>query len=142
MSELNKTILIKSFYSVQVEGKAAAAITPGMLVERTSAAVDTLQAQAAAAANCQKMVALEDDLQGNDIDDAYATGAPVKARIALPGDELLLVLATSQVIVKGDKLESAGAGLVRKLNAGTPLFVAREAVTTTTATGRIIGEAL
>ncbi len=142
MSEAHKTITVKSFYSCQGEAKAAAAITPGMLVERTSAAIDTVQAQATHSVNTPRMIALEDDLQGKTIDQAYATGDPVKFRTFLPGDEALVILATSQVIAKGDKLESAGAGLVRKLNAGVALGVATEAVTTTSATARIVMEVM
>jgi hypothetical protein len=132
------TIKVKKYLDIVEEFTANATIYPGMLVEEMS--TGKLRAHATAAGNAIPMFALEDELQGNDIDDNYADGDQVKFRIFLPGDVVNARLATSQVIAKDSKLESAGSGLLRALNAGTPIAVAREAVTTTTAVKRICAE--
>jgi hypothetical protein len=142
MSNDRRTILIRSFYSAQSEGLAAAVIQPGALVELTDATSDTVQLQATHSIKCAMNVAIEDDLQGNDIDDNYAEGAVVRYRTFLPGDRFYGRLATSQTITKGMKLESAGGGLLRELDAGQPLATAREAVTTTSAVANIAVEVL
>jgi len=96
------------------EAKASGAITPGHLVEITSAAVDTVLVHATAGGSVvARLFAVEDDLQGKDIDDAYATGTNVLYRAAEPGEEVNALIQNGQNIAKGDLLESAGDGTLR-----------------------------
>lgn len=54
--------------------------------------------------------AIEDALQGNTIDDAYASGDLVRFVHALPGDHILGILAAGQNVQDGTRLVSDGAG--------------------------------
>ena len=124
------------------EALASGTITPGHLVELTDADADTVKVQAAAKADCQLAFALEDDLQGNDIDDNYTAGKRVLYGIFQRGDEVYAILAAGQTITKGGALESAGAGALGAYTNGKKLAVAKESVTTTSAVGRIVVELL
>lgn len=108
------TIKIKKYSDVVIEKAAAAAtIYPGCLVYLNSA--DAVAVHVVAGGNVVPvMVALEDELQGKGIDDAYATGAKVQVWIPNRGDVFYGILADGQTIVKGDLLESNGAGYLQK----------------------------
>lgn len=128
----NRIVLVQS--GRLEERVAAAAITPGHLVEFTSA--DTVQKHSTAVGVAENAFAVEDALQGKTINDAYAAGDLVQIDIAAAGAERLVWIAVSQTIVKGDKLTSAGNGNLKKVAAGTdyPIAVAAEAVTTDAST--------
>ena len=102
------TVLVMSDFSLPKEAAAAGTITPGMLIERISAG--TVRAHAAAGQNAVPLFALEDDLQGNDIDDDYAALDNVLFRHFLPGDEVYTLLNDGETAVIGSFLESAGNG--------------------------------
>ncbi|OQX08805.1 MAG: hypothetical protein BWK76_23115, partial [Desulfobulbaceae bacterium A2] len=57
---------------IRYEALANAALTPGHLLYLLS--TGKVAVHATAAGNAEKMFAVEDDLQGNDIDDAYSSG--------------------------------------------------------------------
>jgi hypothetical protein len=63
------------------------------------------------------MFALEDELQGKGIDDAYAAGDRVQCWIPNRGEVVLAILADGASVEEGDFLESNGAGY---LQAHTP----------------------
>ncbi len=107
-----KTIFLKGL-GVRRERTAVAAITPGHLVEITSA--DAVQVHSTAGGLAQKAFAVEDDLQGNSISDAYATGDRVQYNIAARGDEVNALIADGEAIAIGDKLVSAGDGTLKEL---------------------------
>ena len=108
-----KTIKLKKYSDVIEELVAAGAITPGMLLEYTSAG--KVQAHQNAGQNALPMVALEDELQGNGIDDAYAADDPVQVWIPYRGDHAYLILKDdTEAVSEGDLLESAGGGYVQK----------------------------
>lgn len=116
------SIIIKSYTKVQEEITATAvAITPGMLLELTSAGL--VQAHSSASGNVLPMFAFEDDLQGKSIDDAYAVSVKVQVLIPRTGDQLQGILADGQSVAKGDFLESNGAGLLQKHEAGSAAVV-------------------
>ena len=99
----------------QKEGLAAAGITPGHLLERTTTA-KTVQVHSTSMGNVTpKIFALEDDLQGNDIDDAYSAADPVKLIIAYPGDEILARYPTGigYTPAINDRMVSNGNGELR-----------------------------
>lgn len=142
-----KTVTVKSLYFVQKEALANAAITPGHLVELMS--TGKLRVHAGAGQNAQRAFAIEDSLQGKEIGEAYSSSNQVLYRIYQRGDEVYAILTTSQTIVIGDFLESAGNGTLRKHStdsAGVVEYpeaivgIALEAKTTTSAVARILVE--
>ena len=106
-----KTIKIKSYLDVQEELIANAAVTPGMLVELTSAGL--VQAHSNAGRNALQMFALEDEMQGNGIDTAYAVSVPVQVWIPGRGDQVYGILADGENAAIGDFLESNGDGYLK-----------------------------
>lgn len=104
-----KTIKLKKYSDVIEEYDASATIIPGELLE-----MDTngdVKPHATAGGNIGPvMFALEDELQGDEIDDTYASGDPVQVWIPGRGDEVYAILADGQNASIGDFLESAGTG--------------------------------
>ena len=111
----NRTIPVKWFVRIQEELNAKSAIMPGMLLDRSAA--NTLFPHDIAGGFAQRIFALEDDLQGKGIDDAYAAGDLVQYGYFRNGDVVLAILADGQNIAIGDALESAGGGLLQKSTA-------------------------
>ncbi len=108
MSDENRIHLGGEF--VHEEALASGVIQPGMLVELTSATADTVRAHAAEGGRAERMFAVEDALQGNTIDDNYASGDLVMLCIALPGSSVFAILKAGENVAKGAKLVSAGDG--------------------------------
>lgn len=84
------------------------AITPGHLVERGGA--QECQKHSTANGSALPMFALENDLVGDDLDDAYASGETVQLGVFAPGEEVQAWLAYGETISEGDPLTSAGDG--------------------------------
>jgi hypothetical protein len=105
------TVKIKKYSDVIEEMTAHAAITPGMLLQLNNDG--TVQAHTAEGGNALPMFALEDELQGKGIDDAYASGDKVQVWIPGRGDVVNALLEDGQVAAIGDWLESNGAGLLQ-----------------------------
>jgi hypothetical protein len=83
------TIKLKKYLDVIDEFIADGEITPGMLLSITSDNKVT-----AVISNCYHiLVALEDELQGKTIDDAYVTGTPVQVWTCVPGEVAYMLLA-------------------------------------------------
>jgi len=122
------TIKLKKYLDVIIEAPAAAGITPGHLVELTSAGA--VQANGTAAdTSVAKWFALEDELQGKNIDTAYVTGDKVQVWCAVPGEEVYAFLKDGQNVAVGAILESAGDGSLKAFSAaGAAVAVALEAV--------------
>lgn len=94
------------------ELNAAGAITPGHLLVRDGSG--TVVVHATAGGRAQAMFARENDLQGDDITVAYASGDLVQMLFFPKGGEVnALVAAAAPAIVVGDFLESAGDGTLR-----------------------------
>lgn len=145
-----KTVILKRYNNVQFEAIAAEAIAPGSLVEVTSAG--KVKNHATAQGNAIPYFVMEDAILGKTINDNVAKDDLARVMVAGRGDEVNAILNTSQTIVVGDLLASAGDGTLEKFTAikcdsdasagavTTPLqavAVALEAVTTTSATKRI-----
>jgi len=109
---MNNTIKIKKYSDVIEEYKAAGTITPGMLLQLTSA--DKVQAHANAGQNQLPMFALEDELQGRGIDTDYTADNQVQVWVPYRGDMVYALLNDGETVVIGDYLESAGNGKLRK----------------------------
>ena len=74
---------------------------------------------ATAGGSCQKLFALEDELQGKIVTDAYSSGDIVQFHVAQRGDEVQAILKASENVAIGDALESAGDGTLQKYVANT-----------------------
>lgn len=111
------TIKIKKWSDVVEEYEANAAITPGHLIELMS--TGKVRAHANAAQNALPMFALENELEGEDIDTDYAAGDKVQCWIPGRGDVVYALLADGESVVPGDFLESAGDGTLQKHVADT-----------------------
>lgn len=106
------TIIAKNYSKVIEEYPAAAAITPGHLIQLVSAG--TVQKHATASGNAFPMFALEDSLQGKGIDEDYAAADRVQCWIPGRGDMVNAILKDGQSVVAGDFVESAGDGTLQK----------------------------
>lgn len=104
------TIILKGD-PIRKEKVAGAAITPGHLLQRTSA--DKVVVHATAGGNAAKLFAIENDLFGNGITDAYAANDTVQFVFARPGDEIQAILKDGETAVIGSPLESAGDGTLQ-----------------------------
>lgn len=106
------TIKVKKYSDVIEEMVASAAITPGMLliIESTG----TVKAHDQADKDVFPIFALEDELQGKGIDDAYAANAPVQCWIPYRGDIVNAILADGEKVDIGDPLTSDGYGRLKK----------------------------
>lgn len=91
---------------------AAAAITPGMLIERISAG--TVQKHGTAKGVAISLWALDRPELNKAITDDYATGDEVKAFHAYPGCIINALLKNGENVAIGDKLVSDGAGGLQK----------------------------
>lgn len=109
---MGNTVIKKSFVGIRDEKEAAGIITPGMLVERTSA--DKVQAHSIAGGTVNALFAIEDAPQGNTTTDNYASGAWVLLWRPVPGEQVEVIV--SEIVAIGDFLESAGNGKLRKLS--------------------------
>lgn len=110
------TIKLKKYSNVIEEWIANAAITPGMLVQLMS--TGKVRAHATANGNAIPMFALEDELQGKGIDDAYAAADPVQVWIPTRGDRVYALLSDGENVVIGDFLASNGDGYLQKFVGG------------------------
>lgn len=108
-----RTIILKG-QGIRKEGEADSAITPGHLIAQASDG--KFDVHGTAAANAAKTFAVENELAGKEIDDAYADGDRLFYEHCVPGQEVYaLVAASAAAIVIGDFLESAGDGTLRVL---------------------------
>lgn len=139
------TIRLAATCPFRKEALAAVAITPGMVIERTSS---SFKPHATDGENLKlKLVAEENDFEGKEITDAYAIGDRVFARVYQPGDEFQGLLAAGESVAINAELISNGAGALRAVTgAEVGDFMAREAVdnsaTGTTTSARIHVEVL
>lgn len=136
------SIKVKNYSDVFEEFTATAvAITPGTLLEMDSNG--HVQAHSTAGGNVlPPMFALEDELQGNDIEDNYAASAKVQVWIPGRGDQVLAILADGQNVSVGDALESNGAGYLQAHVADVESFESAEAGSITVYPNQIVGVAL
>lgn len=123
------------------EAPAAAAVTPGDLIEKTSAG--KVQRNSTAADKAPQILVALPSFAGQGIDDDYAATQDVHFVHAGPGWRLRMRLADSMTIDIGDKLVSNGSGGTLKAATSTDdedgavVGVAAEAVTTSGAVDRI-----
>lgn len=106
------TIKVKKYSDVIEEMVASAAVTPGMLliIESTG----KVKAHNLADKDAFPIFALEDEMRGKGIDEAYAANDPVQCWIPYRGDIVNAILADGQKVVIGDALTSDGYGRLKK----------------------------
>lgn len=109
------TVIIKDYSKVFEEYKAAAAITPGNLVEINSAG--TIQKHTTGDGFVLPMFAKEDALQGKTIDQDFAVTDPVLCWIPGRGDIVNCILHDEENVAIGDILSSYGDGTLKKYDA-------------------------
>jgi hypothetical protein len=134
------TIKLKKYVDIVEEYDAASAITPGMLVEIDSSG--DVQAHSTAEGNALPMFALEDELQGNDIDDNYAADDKVQCWIPQRGEEVYAIVADGYDIDIGDWLASNGDGYLREHTAETESWGVSEGGSVTVYPLQIVAQAL
>lgn len=106
-----KKIIVKGT-PLRDEGVASAAVTPGHLVKSVAAGVAV---HSVAGGNWQGAIAVEREMTGDDIDTAYAANDQILLAWPRAGDVFNgLVAAAAPAIIKGDPLEAAADGTVRK----------------------------
>ena len=135
------TIKLKKYLDIIEEYVAVAAITPGMLVELTSA--DKVQKHSTASGNAVPMFALEDELQGKGIADAYAADDQVQVWVAQRGEQVNALLADGEDASIGEFLCSNGDGFLKcyAVASGEPDYynqivaIALEAINRSTSSG-------
>lgn len=110
---MSKIVLKGGEHVIRDEGVAAGAITPGMLLRRSSATAVAFHATAGG--NHQKMFALENDLVGGGVSDAYAADDQVQIGHARSGVKIDALLKTGNNVAVGAALESAGDGTLQAL---------------------------
>lgn len=88
--------------------EAAAAFYPGHLLELTSAG--EVQKHSTEGGYAERMLAIEDALQGSTIDTAYADGDLTAINHEQPGSEAMVYIQAGQDIAIGDLLISGGDG--------------------------------
>lgn len=141
MATDKNTIKLKKYFDVKNERDAASSITPGMIVEITSA--NKVKPHATSQGNVTpKMVAIEDELQGNGIEDKYSSGDKVNLWTLLPGEEFYGILADGEDVSIGDALASNGDGMLKKHVAETESWGASEAGEVTVYPNAIVGIAM
>lgn len=107
-----ETIKLKKYLDIIEEyDSTAVAISPGTLLELTSD--DKVQAHSTIDGAALTMFALEDELQGNGIDDNYVASDPIQCWVAVRGEIVNALIADDEVVAIGDFLVSAGNGKLK-----------------------------
>ncbi len=97
------------------EAKAGeSGIKPGMLIKLNSSGEVIKHATEGGVLGDETLIALEDALQGKNADTAYTDGAIVFFAVAPPGSTFYLLIEDEQDIDIGDKIMSAGNGLLKE----------------------------
>ena len=137
----SKSIKIKNYSNIQEEFTATAvAITPGMLLELTSAG--TVQAHSTSGGNVLPMFALENELEGDGINDAYDASGKIQVWIPQRGDIVEAILVDGETVAIGGFVESNGDGYVKAYVADSETASSNEAVAITVYPLQIIGQAI
>jgi len=119
MATAYNRIHLRGPYAQFEEALASGTVKPGHLLELTDASADTVKAHATAGGFSERAFALEDALQGNDVDDDYSAADRVQYVLAQPGDIVFAWIVAGEDISKGDQLISSGDGTLKETT-GTP----------------------
>lgn len=109
------TVKLKKYLDVIEEYEASGTITPGMLLEFDSDG--KVKAHSDESDVAVPMFALEDELQGNGINDDYDSGDRVQVWVPQRGEQVYAIPEFDETIAIGDYLVSAGNGKLQKYTA-------------------------
>lgn len=99
----------------QDEAKAGeAGILPGMLIKLNSSGQVIKHTTEGGILGDEKLFAIEDALQGKNADQVYDNGTRVTYIVAPPGSTINMLIEDGQDISIGDKIMSAGNGLLKE----------------------------
>ena len=121
-----KTVVVKG-RGMRCEAKAGGAVTPGHLIKLNSSGDAVVHATAGGVT--QRSFAVENELAGNNITDAYAANDTLFYEILERGSEVYAILADSNVAVIGSFLSSAGDGTLRVASTSSSIAQGTGAVT-------------
>ena len=105
---MRKTIKIKNYVGIFEEYEAHEEIRPGMLIELRSDG--KVQKHGTEGGKVLPMFAVEDELQGNGIDDVYNADDQVQVWVPSRGDIVYGILKDDENVDVGDWLVSDGNG--------------------------------
>lgn len=111
-----ETIILKG-HGIRKEAFAGGTITPGHLLQIDSAGLAIVNADAADA-NAANAYAVEDELQGNEMDVDYLITTLVLYSVMHSGEEVLAWLEAGADVAIGADLESAGDGTLQARTTG------------------------
>lgn len=113
MSAYNYNTIFVKGDGLEKESKGyGGSIYPGHLIQVHS--TTQVKVHATAGGHAQKAFAVEDEEQGNTIDDKYDVGLNLKYKVAQRGAEVFAWLKEGESVSVGDPLESAGTGELQK----------------------------
>jgi len=123
----HKTIVLKGD-PLQKEAKGSGTIYPGFVLERTRTIYPGFVLERTSAGLVKAhatqdgdvvpiLVAIENSLQGEDIDTSYSDADMVQFVAPRSGDEMYLYLADGENVTAGDLISSNGDGYVKKYTA-------------------------
>jgi len=116
----------KGTYNMRDELIAAGTITPGMLLEVTSAG--KVQAHSTEGGRAERIVALEDALQGSTVDDDYSADDPVQIEVVAPGSVMNMLISAGEALNPGDEVFSYGDGTLAGENSINSAGVIEQAI--------------
>lgn len=111
---------------LQKEATANASITPGHLVEKMS--TGKLRVHSTAGGVAQAAFAIEDELQGRDINTAYSANSKVQYKVYRKGEVVQARIANGEDIDIGDKLVSNGDGTLKEAAGDSSAVIVEEYV--------------
>ena len=120
---------------IRKEANAGAAINPGELLAWSSGALIPLDVGTAADTTAPIMVAKENDIVGEGVDDAYGTGEVVHYLVPRRGDELWIYVTGGVDLDVGSVLEAGAAGALAAFTDGKIVAYSLEDRTIATAAG-------
>jgi hypothetical protein len=109
------TVILKKYADIIFEAEAYGVVTPGDLLEFTSAG--KVQRHSGAGKTAAALFALEDALQGKGLglNGNYASGDKIRVWHAVPGEVVYARVADEETLAIGDFVESNGLGQLRKV---------------------------
>lgn len=140
MSITYNTIKLKKYSDVIEEHKAGGTIYPGMLLIMSAADTVVAHNDDNPTAFCA-MVALEDELQGKGINDAYVSADQVQCWIPGRGDWVYAIAQDGANYTVGSFVASAGNGYVKAFSSGVAFGVVIEALNLSGSSGAEDSEA-
>jgi len=119
MSATKNTIAVWTNNPTRKEATAGGAITPGMHVSYSSATAVVAGAVGEAEAPKPLLIAEENELEGQEITDAYASGDRVFFRAFYPGDQVSALLADGETATATSYLTPHATAGLWKVASGT-----------------------